>query len=193
MKKSEILTTILWILPIIFFILLVFQVFKGIFNEQRPFYELAVPLIFTVGTTIFAWILSKKHYPYIKHKVSRPLTMFFVPITIIYSVLFETSFNYARFLREPGSFYEHMQFHIFEDIYIFLAILLAAWLAFIYRPTGKWPFIVSFIGGTIFHWWFAAGDGIQNLGSLFGGLIIVWLFYVTWYITCFILIRKDAR
>ena len=190
MKTKNLAITILWILPIIFFLLLIFGAFKGLFTGERSVLEMIIPLIATIGATIWAWVISKKHYPRIKDKIGKPITILFIPLTYLYGILFETSFNYGRFLREGfwHTFMEHMTFHIFNDTLVMLISFFVVWLVFRKINIGKWTFFTAFIVAIIFQFFLTTTvDDIELGERIFFGLFWVWLFYVNWYIVSLLL------
>ena len=122
--------TVLWLIPIIFFSLLCFNFFNNFGPDEGggPL-RMIVPFVYTVGTIVLAWWISKKHYPKIKDQIGKLRTLAFVPLVLIYAILVEISFNYHH-LKIPGRLMEHLNHHIFEDTHIFLLISVIMWLVF---------------------------------------------------------------
>ena len=184
---------ILWMLPIIFFLLVSFKVLPAIKEEGRSIIQAIIPFIYTAGTTIWAWYVSRKHYPKVKNKLSKPITLFFIPFVFIYAVLFEASFNYGRFVREAArnAMMEHMQYHIFNDTLIIVIMLLVVWLFFRKVAVGKWTLLFSFLVVLAFQPFFTTTlEGITLGERVVFGFIWVWLLHMNWFFTSLLIHPK---
>ena len=179
-KKIRI--AILWLIPIIFFFMVSFGLFSNMgLNKGEEIIRRIVPFTFLAGTTILAWVISIKYYPKIKDKISKPITLLFIPITFVYTVLVEVSFNFNHFL-EPGAMMNHLTYHIFEDVYIIIPILILMWLVFRKFEVGWKTILISYILGVFFQWFFGDGEG-EGPRSIIFGTIWIWLLHVNWFIT----------
>lgn len=188
-KLKKIGITLLWLLPIFFFSMVAFGGFNNLgLNEDESILQRIVPFAFIIGTLILAWVISKKHYPKVKDQIGKLRTLVFIPLVTIYAILIEMSFNYHHW-QTPGRMMEHLNHHIFEDTHIFLLISVIMWLIFRKVEVGKWTFLAAYGLGVFFQWFFADGDG-EGPRSIIFGLLWVWVFYVTWYITCLLLRPK---
>lgn len=180
---------ILWSIPLIFFFLVCFKLMPPI-EQDKTIVEMAVSFLYIGGTTVIAYLIYKKHYPRIKDKISKPITIIFVPLTYIYAILFETAFNYGRFIREgfKDTFLDHMQYHLFNDTLVFIVSIFAMWLVFRKVPAGKWTSLAALIIAIIFQFFLTTTLPNQSLGERTAfGLFWIWLFHVTWFLTCLLL------
>jgi len=182
MKISKALATILWLIPIIFFVLLTLGFAPHPF--ERTIIERLIPLVFIVGTTILAWYLSIKHYPKVKDQTKKLVTLLFIPLVFIYGALFETSLNYGRFIRErsDNAMVEHLKFHLFNDTIILTAILLLVWLFFQKVPAGKWSLLFTFVIALTLQDFFSSTPEILDYKARIAfALVYVWLIHINWY------------
>jgi len=143
-----------------------------------------VPITYIVGTTSIARNVSLKQL-----RTSKSLkTLLFVPLTLIYIIVFEACFNVHRLL-EPGFLQQHMQYHIFNDLPIFIVMFLAAWFTFRKFGPSKQTIITTYVLGAIFEAFFAGESG-SGPGGLIMGLLWIWILHVNWFLTLKITMAK---
>ena len=180
---------ILWMIPIILFFLMCFKLIPPI-EQEKTIIQMFVSFAYSAGTTALAFYIFKKHYPRIKNKIGKPITILFIPLTYIYAILFETAFNYGRFTKEgfKDTFSGHMTFHIFNDTLVLVISLFAMWLVFRKVPAGKWTSLAAFIIAIPFQFFLTSSPEVLSPGErVFFGLVFVWLLHVTWFLTCLLL------
>ncbi|MHA1582290.1 MAG: hypothetical protein ACTSYM_07360 [Candidatus Baldrarchaeia archaeon] len=136
-----------------------------------------VPITYTLSTTIIARNISLKQ----PHTSKSLKTLLFIPLTLIYIIVFEACFNVHRLL-EPGFLQQHMQYHIFNDLLIFIAMFLAAWFTFRKFGPSKQTIIITYILGAIFEAFFAGESG-SGPGGLIMGLLWIWILHINWFLT----------
>ena len=184
-KISPWLTRILWMLPILLF----FGITSGIMPTYGPntsIFQRIVPFAFTAGTTLWAWHVSKTHYPKVKEKMTKPIMLLFVPLAFIYGFLIETSFNFERFIQEraDNAMWEHMNFHLLNDFWVIILMFFIAWLFFREIQTRKWTLLFSFILPLSLYPFFISNAGKDTTSEMiFFGLLWIWLFHVVWFLT----------
>jgi len=146
-----------------------------------------IPFAYVAVTTVLALYIYKNHYTNIKIKPFYLRTLAFIPLTLVYIIFFEIAFNIHRFF-EPGFLGEHLRYHIFNDIFIFIVIFFVMWLIFQKIPVGKKTIISSWVLGIIFEAFFA-GESSSGFGGIIAGVIWIWVLHINWFFTS-LLIRE---
>jgi hypothetical protein len=180
--------TILWITPITFFIIMCFFL-QPIMQKESTVLNEIISFTYAAGTTVLAWYVYRKHYINTKNKPFNLITLVFIPLTLTYTTLFEISFNTHRFF-EPEFLEQHLQYHIFNDTFIFVAIFSAMWLVFQKIPVGKKTIIFSWILGIIFEAFFAGESG-SGFGGILAGAIWVWILHINWFFTSLLIRERE--
>ncbi len=147
-----------------------------------------IAFAYAAVTTLLAFYIYKKHYIKIKSKPFGLRTLAFIPLTLAYLIFFEIAFNSYRFF-EPGFLAEHLQYHIFNDIFIFIAMFFVMWLVFQRTPVGKKTIIFSWVLGIIFEAFFAGESG-SGSGGIIAGAIWIWVLHVNWFFTSLLVREK---
>jgi len=188
----------LWMLMILLFFIIAFYIVPTFMREGAGIIDGVLPFCFIAGTTIFAWVLWEKHYPYIEHKNIDWKTLIYIPQCILYIILFEISFNYySIFTDSEYTIMSHLQFHIFSDIIILSIIFFLMWLTFQKIVVSKKTFGIAYGLGFFFEFFFADGNGVGG-AAIVSGLIWIWVLHLNWFITNFIinpgiLFRKNKK
>ena len=186
-----------WGFPVLFFLFISSGFFPAL-PPETSLLQRAVPLLLNGGMGILAWYLFRKHYPHVKERMVSYLALLFIPITLAYGFLFELSFNFERFIREAGqnALWEHMQYHLINDMAVLLLMFFCAWMFLRKKEAGRITVVFSLALGTAVHMGLTSfvnnSDPSQvTLGGAFlGGMIWTWFMHSTWMLTSLLFRKK---
>lgn len=179
-------STILWVIPIVFFFIMSFFLLPIMQPGLTILYSF-IPFGAQSGFTILAWYIYKRHYSKIEIKPFYLPTLIYIPLTFGFIILFEATFNASR-LFEPGFIESHFQYHIFNDTFAFVTIFFAMWLFFQKNSVGKKSILFSYVLGAIFEAFFAGESGSGG-GGIIMGFLWIWILHINWFFTS-LLIRE---
>lgn len=172
--------TVLWMIPIVFFFVMCFFL-QPIMQEVTTIFDQIISFAYAAGTTILAWHVYRKHYVHLEHKPFNLITLVFIPLTLAYVTVFEVAFNTYRFF-EPGFLEDHLQYHIFSDTLVFIAMFSTMWLFFQKTSVGKYTILFSYMSGIVFEAFFAGETG-SGFGGIIAGALWIWVLHINWFFT----------